>query len=133
MTEVSDIISHELSLFISQNIESLAMLETLFFLKRTREQEWTADALAKELRSNSSAIRELLSKLGKRGLIKPGKDPALFRYDPETAQLDNTVEKLSALYLRYPMRIIDEIYSPQKRAIRNFADAFKLKKENENG
>ncbi len=133
MTQESDVLSPEIRGFISGHIDSVAMLEILLFFRKRQEREWTIEQVSVELRSSSPAIGTRAQQLFKKGLLKRGTSEFSYQYEPSSKELDGLVEVLSQIYPKYQTRIIDQIYSPQKRAIQEFADAFRLKREDEDG
>lgn len=133
MTHKPDVLSPEIRTFISRTIDSVTTLELLLLLYRKQDREWTVDQATAELRSSPSAIEARLEQLQKRGLLVKGNPGFSYRYAPSSTVLNKSVELLSQIYSQYQIRIIDQIYSPQKKAAQEFADAFKLKREDDNG
>jgi hypothetical protein len=68
-----------------------------------------------------------------RGLIaarKLGAD-VLGRYGPRTPELEALVGKLLQLYRERPVSMIKMVYDRARDPLRNFADAFRLRKKEE--
>ena len=68
----------DLQAFLVEFISSVVQLEALLLLRRSRT-EWTAEALARELRIEPQPAVEQLSDLCHRGLLQCSEAPARFR------------------------------------------------------
>lgn len=127
-------ISEELRRFIAENIDSVELLEVLLLLRSNTKKEWSAENVSREIRSNPTSVYIRLSHLCARGLLSLRELPTpLYRYSPRTEELDQTVAGLAKAYAERQTRVIELIYSKQTDALRNFSDAFKLKKDDWNG
>ena len=133
MSKEREILSPEIRRFISTHFDSVASLEILLFLRKQREREWTADQIAAELRNSPAATEARLRLFVKKGLLKNGTAKNVYQYSPNSPELELTIEEFTRLYPTYQARIIDHIYSAPQEAMEAFANAFKLKKEDEDG
>ena len=133
MVQETYILSREIRSFISLYLDSVSALEILLLLRTNREREWTIDQISTELRSSSAGIEARALMLVKKGLLKTGTSSSVYQYRPRLEELDLIVLDLAQLYPKNKNRIIEQIYSPKKTAVQEFADAFKLKREDENG
>lgn len=116
----------ELRTFILEHINSVAQLETLLLLRRSA-REWTAEALARELRIDQAAASEQLTELTRRGLTERLDGPARFRY-ARSANVDPLVAEIQKAYEERRVRIIGLIYSTPRARVQDFADAFRIRK-----
>jgi hypothetical protein len=132
MTKDADVLGPEIRRFISSNVDSVATLEILLFFMKEREKEWTAKQVSTELRSSLPVIDMRINHLVGKGFLSKGTSNVSFKYEPGSGDIARLLEQLSRLYCQYKLRIIEQIYSP-RQAIQEFADAFKLKREDEDG
>jgi hypothetical protein len=111
--------------FIQRHIDSVAQLEALLLLRSTPDKGWAAHDVAQRLYAPEGEIADVLSRLAADALIvfRDG----LFRYDcaPELrAKIDN----LAKAYARHLIPVTNIIHAKPRR-IREFADAFKFRKD----
>jgi hypothetical protein len=101
-------------------------LEIVLLLHAAGGRAWTAAEVATELRTGETWAGEQLAVLAKRSLAR--RDGAAYRYGAE-GDLHAAVNELAAAYALYPVGVVTAIYSNPNRAARNFADAFRLRKD----
>jgi hypothetical protein len=114
---------------ILERIDSVAQLDVLLLLLRDPAKVWTSHTLAKELRVTEPWTNSQLQLLAQYHLaIRVSGTPGGFRYgaDPVTHV---TVQELEKSYQSHPVAVVTLIYTKPNRALQNFADAFKLRKE----
>lgn len=115
-------------------LDSIAQLELLLLLQRTAPDEWTADRLAAELRIEEAWALDQLGLLRARGLLvesEPGS--GRYRFDPATPALAKAVEALAACYPERRVTVVSVLYSRPSDRIREFADAFRIRREDDDG
>lgn len=119
-------------LFIVKYIHSVDQLEILLLLRQDARKDWTAAEVARHLFTQPDVAGARLAELAKQQLLaeKPG-DPAKYHYDPQTVDLQRAVNELAVAYPKYRVSIINLIFSKPIDKIRTFADAFRLKKEDD--
>lgn len=131
---VADRIPEEVKRFIEENIDSVELLEVLLLLRNDSKREWSVDSVSSEIRSNPISVAKRLGNLCVRQLIsKKESSPSLYYYNPGTDILDQSVKGLADAYARHHTRVIELIFSKQTNTLRSFSDAFKFRKEDENG
>jgi DNA-binding HxlR family transcriptional regulator len=127
-------ISHEVKRFISEYINSVELLEVLLLIRSAAKKEWSVDSISGELRSSPESVSKRLTDLCARGLVSRRDMPVpIYRYDPKTKELDVAITGLAQAYAERRTRVIDLIFSKPIDTLRNFSDAFKLRKDDENG
>ena len=119
-------IARDLMVFLAEHVGSVHRLEALLFLRDQADRAFTEDELAGELRSSRESAREALRALEASGLLHM-EGGGRARYRPKRPQLADLVERLKATYQVRPVSVVEAIFSAPSRAIRSFADAFKLK------
>ena len=116
--------------FLREHVNSLVQLEVLLLLQSRPENEWTVDEVNRELNFGIELVRKQLTDLHDRGLIvlvQHADDR--YRYDPETTELAEAVTALAACYKERRVSITSFIYSSPLDDVRQFADAFKIRKD----
>lgn len=114
-----------LSDFILGNIETISQLEALLLLRRSPEQEWDAEALAKALYVPVEEAANVLAGLQANALVTRGRG---YRYAPQTAELAAMVDLLAETYARALIPVTNLVHANPQR-FRRFADAFKFRKD----
>lgn len=109
------------------------MLQILFFFRKRKGSEMTADFVSNELRSSSVAVETNAKLLVGRGFLKLGQAANSFQYVSLEGHAEVLVEKLEKLYSNYQVRVIEQIYSPKKTAVQDLADAFKIRTGGKDG
>jgi hypothetical protein len=116
--------------FVLTHFHSVDQLEVLLHLYRHRDREWTAEQVSADLRTNPPVAVSRLADLHARGFLARRVDDKELVYRflaPERYAVD--VEHLAQFYGSHRVRIIELIYSRPAEAIRWFADAFRIRKD----
>lgn len=115
--------------FIYEQIESVPHLEALLLLWNSRPQPWTLENLASRLYLPEDAATVLLQELIRRNLVvaEAGPPPG-YRYASESAEQDERIASVDALYRREVVRISTMIHSKPSSSVREFAKAFRFTK-----
>lgn len=115
--------------FLGFAIKSVWSLQLLLFLRTHAEgTPWTVDALTNELRASDRIVRDALAAFRTAGLIAEDEHGAV-KYAPASEYLDKLVGDLAAAYVTRPLAVAREIYNADATKIKNFADAFRFRKE----
>ena len=94
----------------------------------------SAAELSNEMRVEEAWVEAQLKDLRDVGLLdQSGDTQAAYRYSPKSAELERAVTSVAQAYLLHRVRVIEMIYSKPSGMIRDFADAFKLRKEPPHG
>jgi hypothetical protein len=123
-------IPHEVKTFLREHINSLVQLEVLLLLHGNPTGAWDVDKVNRELQLGTELIRKQLADLHGHGLLDlaEGADEA-YRYNPVTSELDQAVNALAKCYKERRVSVTSFIYSSPLDSIRNFADAFRIRKD----
>ncbi len=120
----------EVRSFIASYIDSLVQLEILLLLAKEPDREWTADRVAAELRISPSWAEQDLKLLCQRGVLTPcSQEPAHYRHGASSPQLDLALLALQKEYQARRVTIINLIFAKPIDKLKDFADAFRLRKE----
>ena len=118
--------------FIFAEIDSVPHLEALLLIWNSRPQPWSAENLANRLYIPQEAVGRLLADLMNRGFIsKVATQPEGYRYESSSLEQDGLMADVDAAYRREVVRISTMIHAKPSAAVREFARAFRLKKESE--
>ncbi|MGH2757531.1 MAG: hypothetical protein ACRDI3_07065 [Actinomycetota bacterium] len=132
---VVDGLSHEVTVFISKHIHGFSQLELLLHLHDEPERQVTIDVVAREQRMAEDQAAGLLHDLHSRGLLiaidEEGKRS--YRYEPKSQELARQVDALSQTFPKYRHAIVQLIFSKPSESVTNFAEAFRLRKDEDDG
>lgn len=118
-------LSDQLKTFINGSVKSILALELLLFLRTSGDRSWSVAALVRELRASEPIVRANLSLFQAAGLIRD-EGAGRVRFAPKSPELADVVREIADIYATHPVEISEEIYG-MDRAVRHFADAFRLK------
>lgn len=112
--------------FILEQIDSVPHLEALLLLWNTRPRRWSNDELARYLYIPADRTRQIIRELQQRDLAVCESDACLYNAsetrDPLMAAVDHT-------WRRELVRLSTMIHSKASPAVREFARAFRFKKD----
>ena len=120
-----EIVAGDIKDFILAHVESIAQLEALLLLRGSPDRLWDAAAAARRLYIGERDAQEILGRLCAQGLV--GRLDNAYRYAP-AADKAALIDRLAESYARHLIPITNIIHQRPAR-IREFADAFKLKRE----
>jgi hypothetical protein len=109
---------------IVSSIDSVAQLEILLLLRREAARAWSPPEVAAELRMGAPGMQAQLESLRSRGLVAEA--GGAYRYSP--GEQADAVDGLAALYASFPVAVITAIYSKPPPDLKNFADAFRIRR-----
>ena len=112
--------------FALQHIDSIAHMEALLLLWREPQQTWAAENVATRLYVDVTTATAVMERLHVLGLAQ--KDRDLYRYGCSSSTTHDLVSRLAALYATHLIPVTNLIHSKRDSRIREFADAFKLRK-----
>lgn len=112
--------------FILTSIPSVPYLEAMLLLRAEPATAWEAPTLARRLYIAQARAAELLQQLAETGLVEaasPG-----WRWQP-AAEAVARVDELAAAYHANLLGVTELIHSREDRRAHQFADAFRLRKD----
>jgi predicted transcriptional regulator len=123
-------ISEEVKNFISKHIRSVEQLEILLLLSASPERIWTVQSVHQQIQSSQAAVAACLEKLHEQGFLTARKMPGLvYQYSPNSPELAKGVATLAATYKEKRIKVIEQIFEKSGDQLRNFLDAFKIRKD----
>jgi hypothetical protein len=123
----ADPIPDDVREFIQKHIDSIAQLEALLLLRGSPEIGWDAAKVAARLYTSEQESAAMLARLSADGFLTV--DSGIYRYACHCNGQHRLVDRLAALYARELIPVTNLVHAKPRR-IREFADAFKLTKEN---
>jgi hypothetical protein len=120
----------QVALFIIEQIDSVPQLEALLLLFNSRPKGWSIETMAKSLYVRSDMAARILDSLLQRKLIAVDSDrPDVFFYASEDDYQNRLVEAVDAVYRKEVVRVSSLIHSKGSAGVRDFARAFRIKKD----
>lgn len=117
---------NEVDQFILSEIDSVPHLEALLLLWNSRPKQWPVEEVAGFLYIPADRTREILQGLQQRDLVVMTFSGCF--YNPKTSR-DSLMEELDLTYRRELVRVSNMIHSKASPAVREFARAFRFKKD----
>jgi hypothetical protein len=120
----------EVQALLLKHIQAVEQLEILLLLYRNHSRQWSAVEVARELRIATPSAEQRLADLQSRGFLS-AKDgaPRLYSYQPATSDLDRAVSGLERAYDERRVTVLNLIFSKPLDNVRVFADAFRLRRD----
>jgi predicted ArsR family transcriptional regulator len=119
-------------LFIIERIDSVPHLEALLLLFNSQPKAWSIEEMANSLYVRSDVAARVLDSLLQRNLIAVDSHrPDVFFYRSEDDFQNRLVEAVDAIYRKEVVRISSLIHSKGSVGVRDFARAFRIKKDKE--
>jgi len=116
----------EIDQFILSEIDSVPHLEALLLLWNRRPKQWPVEDVASFLYIPVDRTRDILQDLQQRDLVLMTFSGCF--YNPKASR-DHLMEELDRTYRRELVRISNMIHSKASPAVREFARAFRFKKD----
>ena len=116
--------------FLVDEIDSIPQLEALLLLWRERPRTCSRDEIAKSLYISPELARDVVRHLLHHRLIVET-EPGAERYSilSESPDRERLIMDLAEIYRRELVRVTNLIHGKASRAVRDFASAFRFKKE----
>ena len=113
--------------FVQRELDSVPHLEALLLLYGNRSAQWSVEDMGAALYIDHSASRDVLHDLARRQLASRT-DANLYAYNP-SPERDSLVAALQTEYRRNLIHLTRMIHAKASRGVREFADAFRFKKD----
>ena len=113
---------------VARHIHSVAQLELLLYLRGVGDVVVTAGSVGRAQKLGTDMATDLLTDLAGRGFLKETQDG--FVYGPKPT-LARAVDVLAAVYGTYRVTIINLIFSKPSEGVQSFADAFRVRRDDE--
>ncbi|MGH2749597.1 MAG: hypothetical protein ACRDK3_01785 [Actinomycetota bacterium] len=132
---MTDRLPDEVTSFVLQHVHSVRQLELLLDLHNHHAREVTVEVVSRAHSLRDEQAAALLEDLARRGLLTKSDEgeQALYKYEPRTKELGHQVTTLAKVYPTYRDSVISLIFSRPSESVRSFADAFRLRKDENDG
>lgn len=118
--------------FILVEIDSVPHLEALLLLFNTKPNPRSIGKIANSLYVREEVAARILESLAQRNLIAAVPHASgMFFYNPDDENRNSLIEDVDAVYRKEVVRISSMIHSKAPAGLRDFARAFRLKKDKE--
>jgi hypothetical protein len=116
--------------FILENIDSVPQLEALVLLWNSRPVAWSCEELASRLYLPAEKVSNLLQELVRQQLVaKLESSPQKYSYFAASDEQNEMMRMVDSAYRHDLVRISTMIHSKTSPGVREFARAFRFKKE----
>jgi DNA-binding IclR family transcriptional regulator len=113
---------------IAGHIRTVEQLEILLLLNGSPGKGFSIADVFRVIQSSENSVATSLKAFVSAGfLVEESK--GMYRHEPANAELARSIEALAKTYQERRVSVIEAIYSQASDPLRNFADAFKLRKE----
>ena len=116
--------------FVADHLTSVDELQLLLTCMHTRDRWWDARTAARELGITENAARRALDHLAAHNLfdLRVTGD-VRYQYRPGTPELGAAAQAVADAYRANPVALINRVAATPRRSIRDFADAFRIRKD----
>lgn len=116
--------------FLVDEIDSIPQLEALLLMRRDRSRSWSSTEIARFLYVSPELADQVLNHLAQHRLISES-EPGSARYvlRVESEEREKLLADVADLYRLELVRVTNLIHGKASRAVRDFASAFRFKKE----
>lgn len=116
--------------YIFENIDSVPHLEAVILLWNSRPVGWSAEELASRLYVPTERTGEILQDLMRQQLVQQtAGSPPRFSYLPHSDEQNEWMIRVDTAYRREIVRISTMLHSKASPSVREFARAFRFKKD----
>jgi hypothetical protein len=118
--------------FARTHFRSIEDLQVFVACLDNRERWWDAVAMAREVGITQSAARKALDRLARGNLLDIRlTGDVRYRFGPGTQELDTQAAAFGAAYHQNPVTIVRLIVRSLPTSLRDFADAFRIKRDDD--
>lgn len=121
-------ISDRVRRFIVERIDSVPELEAVLLLRSDPQRDWGVEDAGARLYVSVTVAAHVLGALTGRGLL--AETNRRYRYAPANDEIDEVVAELAETYATHLIDVTQLIHGKPATSVRQFASAFRLRKEN---
>jgi hypothetical protein len=115
--------------FVARYLPSVEHLEVFIVLQRNTTRSWSAPDMSTELRIPESTAENVLERLASDNFLDVKiSNEILYRFNPVTAALEHSAALCADLYVRERIAMINLVMAATLGPMRDFAEAFRIKK-----
>jgi hypothetical protein len=127
---MSDRLSPDVVEFVNATADSIERLELLVMLIESPDRWWDAVSAGPAVGVDPGTIQRDLEHLATRNLLAVNLGTTVsYRYEPGNAAVRATSQAFAAAYRNNPRALYRLVAGRQNRAVRDFADAFRIRRK----
>lgn len=116
--------------FVESHLRSVDELQLLITCMHSGDRWWDAAGAARELGISETTARRALDHLAAHNLFDLRVTGAVrYQFRPGTPELAEAAHGLAAAYRANPVAVINRVAAAPRRSVRDFADAFRIRKD----
>lgn len=116
--------------FLVDEIDSVPQLEALLLIWNRRPRTWTSADLSRELYVSTDVAHDILRYLAQHHFVAEVEEKTgCYTLRLRSEEMEDMLAALDKVYRRELVRISNLIHEKASRALRDFASAFRFKKE----
>ena len=113
--------------FLQTHLGSIWALEMMLVLHHSKDRTWTVEHLVREMRAADQLVAGLLDRFQRLGLVTESNGS--WRWDVQSPDMVELTQKVSEAHAVTPFAVIQAIAETPEQRLRQFADAFRLRKD----
>jgi hypothetical protein len=114
-------------MFCQTHLGSIWALEMMLVLRNAKDRTWTVDRLVREMRAANQLVAGLLERFQRLGLVT--ETNGTWRWDVQSPEMAALTQKVAEAHAITPFAVIQAIAETPEQRLRQFADAFRLRKD----
>lgn len=122
----------EVRQFILDYVDNIMEMEALLLLRANPDDKWSTGTIAKRLYISEPDARKVALQMTKRGFFSQTGTPPLFQYSA-SEEKNALISEVAEVYSRCLIPVTSLIHSKPKTRIREFANAFMVRKDRNDG
>lgn len=121
-------LSKEVKDFIAEHVHSVIRLEVLLLIADKGDKVWASAEVERKLQLSPNSTKAHLDEILAQGLltIVDGAEETLYRYNPSSDELHQTVARLSNAYATQRVAVLTQIFANPVDKVRLFTEAFRM-------
>ena len=120
--------------FVTEHVRTVAELQLLMTMIQSGDRWWDATSAARELGLTLRDARCALDHFGSHNLLDIRiTGDVRYQYHPGTPELRQGAEACAAAFRSRPLDLAQLVMGPSASSVRDFADAFRVRRNNSDG
>ena len=120
--------------FVTEHVRTLAELQLLMAIIQSGDRWWDATSAARELGLTLHDARRALDHFGAHNLLDIRiTEDVRYQYRPGTTELRERAEACALAFRSRPLDLAQLLTGPSARSVRDFADAFRVRRKDTDG
>jgi hypothetical protein len=129
-----DTLSPSVVAFVAEHVRTLAELQLLMAIIESGDRWWDARSASRELGLTLQDARRALDHFGAHNLLDIRiTEDVRYQYHPGTVELRESAEACALAFRSRPLDLAQLVTGPSARSVRDFADAFRVRRKKTDG